>query len=223
LVAAVGGTDRPRARWADQGGDGGKRSLLMKNAILAGAMMLATLAVPAHAAFDLALPLDVAAAALGPNQYLWSDVASIEPLSVVVSIPDQRAYVYRGDTLVAVSTVSTGKDGKETPAGTYPILQKKEAHRSNLYEDASMPFMQRLTWDGIAIHAGRNPGFPASHGCIRVPAAFARKLFAATQMGTVVTVTDDIVDPGMPPPRPIAAADAGEVAWANEGQMVATR
>ena len=74
--------------------------------------------------------------------------------------------------------------------GTFEILQKKAMHKSNLYDDAPMPFMQRLTWDGVAIHAGKNPGFPASHGCIRVPAAFARKLFAATELGATVEVTD---------------------------------
>ncbi|HEX8554733.1 MAG TPA: L,D-transpeptidase family protein [Sphingomonas sp.] len=193
----------------------------MKSVFLAGALALTLLSNPAHADDGLTLPIDLAAAALSPNQYLWTDTASGEPLSVVVSIADQRAYVYRGDVLVAVSTVSTGKDGNETPAGTYPILQKKAVHHSNLYDDAPMPFMQRLTWDGIAIHAGKNPGFPASHGCIRVPTAFAKKLFDATQMGTTVTVVDESVDPSMPPPPPLPAADAGDVAAANADQIAA--
>jgi lipoprotein-anchoring transpeptidase ErfK/SrfK len=116
------------------------------------------------------------------------------PVTVVVSIPLQRAFVYRGETLVAASSVSTGKDDKPTPVGIYPILQKNEKHRSNLYNDAPMPFMQRLTWDGIALHAGRNPGFPDSHGCIRLPTEFAKKLFAITDVGTTVVVTDDFVE-----------------------------
>jgi lipoprotein-anchoring transpeptidase ErfK/SrfK len=116
-----------------------------------------------------------------------------QPVTVVVSLPMQRAYVYRGDTMIAAATVSTGKDGKDTPTGIFPILQKREMHRSNLYNAAPMPFMQRLTWDGVALHAGNNPGFPDSHGCIRLPAAFARKLFSITSVGTNVIVTDQMV------------------------------
>ena len=92
----------------------------------------------------------------------------------------------------------------------YQILQKKVAHNSTIYNNASMPYMQRLTWDGIAIHAGINPGFPNSHGCIRVPAAFARKLFEATALGTTVMVTDQpapaIASPDLVPDE--VAADA---------------
>ena len=135
--------------------------------------------------------LEVAAATLAPNDFRWQDAGGTTPVRVVISIGDQRAYVYRGDQLVAVSAVSTGKDGKETPAGVYPILQKQVSHHSSLYNDASMPYMERLTWDGIAIHAGNNPGFPASHGCIRVPLAFAKKLYGVTQIGSVVEVLDD--------------------------------
>ena len=133
------------------------------------------------------------AVTLPPNGFLWeeSETDATSLVTVIVSIPDQRAYVYRGATLIAASTVSTGRKGKETPIGTYQILQKKVEHRSSLYNAAEMPFMQRLTWDGIAIHAGKNPGFPNSHGCIRLPTAFAQKLFAATTLGTTVTVTGD--------------------------------
>lgn len=121
--------------------------------------------------------------------YLWSDGAD-GPVRVVVSRSQQRAYVYRGDELVAVSTVSTGKPGHRTPAGEFTILQKAVHHRSNKYSNAPMPFMQRLTWDGVALHAGRLPGYAASHGCIRLPLAFARKLFAATALGAIVEVID---------------------------------
>ncbi|RYM09102.1 L,D-transpeptidase [Sphingobium cupriresistens] len=85
--------------------------------------------------------------------------------------------------------LSTGMKGHRTPTGDFPILQKRQWHRSNLYSNAPMPYMQRLTWDGIALHAGHNPGYPASHGCIRLPYAFARDLFALTKMGTLVEVT----------------------------------
>ena len=155
-----------------------------------------------------------AAAALRPGQFLWSDDGtSAAPPTIIVNIGLQQLYVYRGDMLVAVSTVSTGKPGKDTPVGTFEILQKKEMHRSNLYDDAPMPFMQRLTWDGIAIHAGAIPGHPASHGCIRVPSAFAKKLFGITKLGAKVVVSDYVVTPddalGTAPM--IASAPAGSL------------
>ncbi|OWK28828.1 L,D-transpeptidase family protein [Sphingomonas dokdonensis] len=155
--------------------------------------------------------LVTAAASLTPGEYLWEQDVAAGPVSVLISIPDQKAYVYRGDSLVAVSTVSTGKEGKDTPTGVFPILQKKQMHHSNLYNDAPMPFMQRLTWDGIAIHAGKNPGFPASHGCIRVPTSFAKKLFAATELGATVEVTDASYSGDMIAPR----SDAQMTAAAN--------
>ncbi|WP_415837119.1 L,D-transpeptidase family protein [Sphingomonas sp. IC4-52] len=152
-----------------------------------------------------------AAASLTPGEYLWEQDVAAGPVSILISIPDQKAYVYRGDNLVAVSTVSTGKEGKETPVGVFTILQKKQMHHSNLYDNAPMPFMQRLTWDGIAIHAGKNPGFPASHGCIRVPTAFAKKLFTATELGATVEVTDMAFSGDMLAPR----SDAQMTAAAN--------
>jgi lipoprotein-anchoring transpeptidase ErfK/SrfK len=111
-------------------------------------------------------------------------------LRIVVSIPEQKAYVFDDGLMVATSTVSTGKPGHETPVGTFRILQKKVHHRSNLYDDAPMPFMQRLTWQGVALHAGSVPGYPASHGCIRLPRSFAKKLYNLTNFNTWVTVTD---------------------------------
>lgn len=131
---------------------------------------------------------------LKPGEFEWLPAANLnngEPVMVVVSIRDQRAYVYRGSERIAVTTVSTGKPGNDTPIGVYPILQKKKVHRSNLYNDAPMPFMQRLTWDGIALHAGRIPGKPASHGCVRLPLAFAGQLFDVTKHGQTVVVSED--------------------------------
>ncbi len=162
------------------------------------ATLLAVMATPAFAMDSIALPIEAAATELSPNQFVWNDTNTGEALSVVISLSTQRAYVYRGAQMVAATTISSGRDGKDTPLGTYPILQKNAVHRSNLYNDASMPFMQRLTWDGIAIHAGNNPGFPDSHGCIRVPTGFAKKLFAVTSLGTTVTVTDDFESGDMP-------------------------
>jgi lipoprotein-anchoring transpeptidase ErfK/SrfK len=110
-------------------------------------------------------------------------------LKVLVSLPQQKVYVFEGSELVATSPVSTGKRGHETPAGRFRILQKKVHHRSSKYDNAPMPYMQRLTNYGIALHAGRLPGYPASHGCIRLPRSFAKKLYDLTSHGTQVTVT----------------------------------
>lgn len=111
---------------------------------------------------------------------------------ITISLSSQQMHVFRDGVLWQSSPVSTGKRGKETPTGVFAILQKKKFHRSNLYSNAPMPFMQRLTWDGIAIHAGRLPGYPASHGCIRVPDAFASELFKITgSTSTAVIVVDE--------------------------------
>jgi hypothetical protein len=116
---------------------------------------------------------------------------------LMVSLDQQKAYLYRNGIRVGVSTVSTGKKGHETPTGVFTILQKNKDHKSSLYKDksgkaAAMPYMQRLTWDGIALHTGNLPGYPASHGCVRMPDGFAKRLFAETDMGMTVVVTDDI-------------------------------
>jgi lipoprotein-anchoring transpeptidase ErfK/SrfK len=116
-------------------------------------------------------------------------------VKVVVSLPQQTAYVYRGGELLWSSPVSTGKRGHGTPTGTFPIMEKKVHHRSNLYSNAPMPYMQRLTSGGIALHAGHVPGYRASHGCIRLPWGNAKKLFDITRPGTTVVVTNDAVAP----------------------------
>jgi hypothetical protein len=111
---------------------------------------------------------------------------------IAISLKSQQMHVFRDGVLWRSSPVSTGKRGKPTPTGVFAILQKKRHHRSNLYSNAPMPWMQRLTWSGIAIHAGRLPGYPASHGCIRLPAAFASELFKITEMAsTAVIIVDE--------------------------------
>ena len=126
---------------------------------------------------------------LKPGQYLWRDVPdSAGPQRVVISLSDQLAYLYRGDTLVAVSTISSGTDDKPTPTGIFPILEKKPFYRSKKYENAPMPFMQRIDQYGVALHAGYNPGVPASHGCVRLPAKFAARLYRETEVGTPVFI-----------------------------------
>jgi lipoprotein-anchoring transpeptidase ErfK/SrfK len=111
------------------------------------------------------------------------------PVRIVVSLSEQKAFVYKAGALVAASRVSTGRRGHETPTGTFPILEKQVHHRSNKYSNAPMPFMQRLTPYGIALHAGHLPGYPASHGCIRLPWGFAKRLYGMTGSGTTVTIT----------------------------------
>ena len=182
---------------------------------LLGAAMIAS-ASPVLAR-DATLDVEAAAATLAPNRYIWNDTNTADPVSVVINIGEQRAYVYRGEQLVAATSVSTGKDGKETPSGTFTILQKAVDHRSNIYDSAPMPYMQRLTWDGVAIHAGRNPGFPASHGCIRVPTDFAKKLFAVTTVGTQVTVVGE--DGLVAPTPPVLPDTADETAAANKSVL----
>jgi hypothetical protein len=169
------------------------------------ALLLAGLAVPLFA--PLYSPLraqgakapsafDIAVLALKPGEWIWDGaVAPAGPMLLAVNLAVQRAYVYRNGVRVGASTISSGKARTPTPTGIFQILQKNRDHRSNLYNDAPMPFMQRLTWSGIALHAGNLPGYPASHGCIRLPYAFAEKLFAASKVGMTVIVHDEPVAP----------------------------
>jgi len=125
---------------------------------------------------------------LKPGQYLWRKGSFSGDPRVVISLSDQLAYLYRGDQLVAVSTVSSGKDEKPTPTGIFSVLAKEQMHRSIKYENAPMPFMQRFDEYGTALHAGHNPGYPASHGCIRLPSDFARKLYSVTDLGATILI-----------------------------------
>jgi hypothetical protein len=126
---------------------------------------------------------------LKPGGYWWAANAPTDgEIEVVVSLEDQHAYVYRAGELIGVSTISSGKPGKDTPPGIFPILEKKRMHHSRKYDNAPMPYMQRLDQWGIALHAGMIPGRPASHGCVRLPSAFAAKLFAMTSVGDRVVI-----------------------------------
>ncbi|MEO8175398.1 MAG: L,D-transpeptidase family protein [Sphingomicrobium sp.] len=126
---------------------------------------------------------------LKPGQYVWRDVpADAGPQRVVISLSDQLAFLYRGDMLVAVSTISSGNPDKPTPTGIFPILEKQTMYHSRKYDNAPMPFMQRIDNYGVALHAGYNPGVPASHGCVRLPPKFAAKLFTETEVGTPVII-----------------------------------
>ena len=124
-------------------------------------------------------------------------------MAVVVSLDEQRVHVYRNGIRIAVSTCSTGKPGHSTPTGVFVVLQKDADHRSSTYNNAPMPNMNRLTWDGIALHAGNLPGYPASHGCVRLPLEFSALLFEVTHLGTPVIIADEhhfpteVAHPGM--------------------------
>src|SRR6476646_12210311 len=119
------------------------------------------------------------------------------PMLAIVSLSDQRVTIYDAEGKMLQSPVSTGATGLETPAGIFSVVQKKEVHASNIYEDGNMPFMQRITWTGIAMHAGVLPGQPASHGCVRLPHAFAQRLFGLTDIGLRVIVVRDDIAPGI--------------------------
>ena len=102
---------------------------------------------------------------------------------------DLRAVLFRNGVPIGATTVSSGKQGYETPTGVFTILQKRQEHYSKTYGNAPMPNMQRLTWKGVALHAGNLPGYPASHGCIRLPTKFSSLLFGATELGMTVVIT----------------------------------
>ena len=125
---------------------------------------------------------------LKPGQYVWRKGSFEGDPRVVVSLGDQQVYLYRGDALVAVAAISTGTDERPTPKGIFTVLAKKPMHRSIKYDNAPMPFMQRFDQYGTALHAGHNPGYPASHGCIRLPAEFAKRLYGVTEVGATVMI-----------------------------------
>ena len=172
---------------------------------VSGAFALTVPAFPAHATQSYEARVTASAASraamadmlmvfgtdyLKPGKYLWRDDADdfSGPQRVVISLDNQLAFLYRGHDLVAAASISTGEDGKESPAGVFQILGKTPMHHSKKYDNAPMPFAQFITDYGIALHAGANPGHPASHGCIRLPAGFAKKLYAATDVGTTVLI-----------------------------------
>ena len=153
-----------------------------------------------------------------------------EPIMAIVSLSDQRITVYDAKGWILRAPVSSGQKGRETPAGIFSVIQKEEEHYSNLYDDAFMPHMQRITWSGIALHGGALPGYPASHGCVRMPYDFAARLFDATAMGMRVIVTPgdvapvELTHPVLFQPKPGAAAlAAARTAEAQEAARKAVQ
>ncbi|QJE94913.1 L,D-transpeptidase [Luteolibacter luteus] len=126
---------------------------------------------------------------LKPGEYWWNpQMSPAGPVVVLVSLPLQTISVYRNGILIGRSSVSTGSKGHETPSGVFTILEKKQTHYSSTYDDAPMPNMQRLTWQGIAMHSGNLPGYAASHGCIRMPYDFSTLLYSITARGATVVI-----------------------------------
>lgn len=129
------------------------------------------------------------------DSFTWNPELSQDgPVLVAVSLKTQTAAVYRNGVLIGSCEVSTGKPGHETPTGVFHILNKDANHHSKTYGNASMPYSERLTWDGVALHAGGLPGYPSSHGCIHMPYDFSRKLFGITHKGTTVLITSEHPD-----------------------------
>jgi lipoprotein-anchoring transpeptidase ErfK/SrfK len=126
---------------------------------------------------------------LKPGEFVWASAApATGETRIVVDLLTQMTYVYRGDKLLGASSMSSAKQGKITPYGYWTILEKRPFYRSKKYDNAPMPFMQRIDDYGIAFHGGVNPGYPASHGCIRLPMKFAEKLYGVTKLGTKVVI-----------------------------------
>ena len=126
---------------------------------------------------------------LKPGQYVWRDVPDASGQQrVVISLSDQMAYLYRGDTLIAATTISSGRDSKPTPTGVFSILNKTPMYRSKKYDNAPMPYAQFFDPAGIALHAGAVAREPMSHGCVHLPTPFAKKLYSVTDVGTPIYI-----------------------------------
>src|SRR6476661_6059208 len=145
---------------------------------------------------------------LKAGQFVWAPQAAPQgPMLLIVNLSTQRALLFRNGVPIGASTVSSGKPGHQTPTGVFTVLQKQVEHYSSKYDSAPMPYMQRLTWYGVALHAGNLPGYPASHGCIRLPKGFAKLLYGATKLGMTVVIAQGRASPRISPAPQIVAAD----------------
>ena len=176
----------------------------------------------------IAAPFSQAVAAQRAQSVRIGTPKPVSPMLLLVSLRKQRVRAFDVTGELNSSRISSGRSGFDTPTGVFSILEKKEYHESNIYDSAPMPFMQRLTWSGIALHAGVVPGYPASHGCIRLPASFATSLFRITNVGTRVIVTQDETDPipfdhkNLFKPLPAEVPAPPELQAANEPTQVAS-
>src|SRR6476659_4417742 len=171
---------------------------------------------PAHLAVASLAALiaagDPAGARSGLSESSVESRSAGDPIMAIISLRNQRITVYDAKGWILRAPVSSGQKGRETPAGVFAVLEKDKDHHSSLYDDAWMPNMQRITWSGIALHGGALPGYPASHGCVRLPFDFAARLFDAKAMGMrgIVAPTDvapvEIAHPVLFQPKPSASA-----------------
>lgn len=184
---------------------------------LAAVLALGATQAPAQEVKRGDQPILTLASHLKTGQYVWAPELSPEgPALLVVNLETQRAVLFRNGVPIAATTISSGKAGHETPTGVFTILQKNKEHYSKTYNNAPMPNMQRLTWSGIALHAGNLPGYPASHGCIRLPSKFSSLLFGATQLGMTVVITAiPAVPAGSEAPALATMAPAAGVSLSN--------
>ena len=160
---------------------------------------------------------------LKPQSYTWYPQRSVAgPVLVFVSIPRQEAVVYRNGVRIGRAACSTGKPGHGTPTGVFQILQKDIDHHSKTYDNAPMPYMERLTWDGVALHTGFNPGHPASHGCVRLPDGFAKELFKITHVGGTVIISNSSKLPTMALSDGPGGGGSGTGSWSSLSKSVAT-
>lgn len=142
------------------------------------------------------VPIDTPIDRLKKGEFLWmGEAVTTGPVVMVVSITEQRAYLYRNGVLIGATTISTGRPGHPTPTGVFTVLQKQKEHRSTIYDGAPMPYMERLTWGGVALHAGGLPGYPESHGCIHLPTEFAQRLFDISPNGMTVVIGTEATAP----------------------------
>jgi hypothetical protein len=154
-------------------------------------LLTSSQAMPQPSFHTKGTPTGKATGPLKPGEYWWQpELSPSGPVVVLVSIPQQTMHVYRNGILIGRSTISSGTKSNATPGGVFSILEKKQTHRSKKYDNAPMPYMQRLTWSGIAMHSGNLPGYAASHGCVRLPYDFSQLLFSATAKGGTVVVGD---------------------------------
>ena len=181
---------------------------LAVNTIALGLLMSVAASPALASGSKVSSPLALAKQAekLKPGDWVWAgNIAPHGPVLVYVELDRQLATVYRNGVRIAVTTISSGKEGFATPGGVFTILEKDIDHRSRTYDDAPMPYQQRLTWKGVAMHAGNLPGYPASHGCVRLPLEFSKLLFTTTTMGGTVVIANSKADPYKRPPAGVLA------------------
>jgi len=188
---------------------------------LRGTSLSATAATMLAALITLPGPADAASRVPRHAEHSTEATAPREggpPIMAIVSLKSQQVTVYDADGWIMRAPVSSGQKGRETPAGVFSVIQKDADHHSNLYDDAFMPHMERITWSGIALHGGPLPGHAASHGCVRLPYGFAERLFGKTKLGMRVIIAPhdvgpvDITHSALFQPRPDAGAHAALLA-----------